>query len=277
MAVLGSLFDRAESLGTPYNALVSNLIDGAQLGLGLNALMLDAATSLVLPPTVFVVLQTPSMYDDVPFFGQMLKSIIECQPKSVTGVDFGYTLDVSPTPVGHDGQNLDVPTKAKRTTVNPSFVFQEVSGNLIWNVFRKWLTDIQNPDTNASMSTIAIPHTYTMTTYSMTMMAIQFDPTMLPENIIDAACYCNMFPTATGELGLERQIATSKTIERTIPFTAIVQHNDYVRALATDIAASLQLVRVNFNLAGTPTSNINPEIAASGIAAEAASALRTWI
>lgn len=277
MPGFGSLLTKAGMLGVPNDAKVSNLIDGAQLGIGLNAMFLDASTAQVLPPVVLVVLQTPSMYDNMPFIGRMIKSVIECQPKSVTGIDFGYNLETAESPAGHDGQQQAVPLKTKRTPVSPSFVFQEVQGNLIWNLIRKWIMDIQHADTNAAMAGISIPHTYTSTTYSMTMMAIQFDPTWLPENIIDAACYTNMFPTSTGELGFERQIATAKTIERTIPFTAIVQNNDYVRALARDIATALQLVKINYNLARTPVPGINALIANSGLANEAIAARNQWV
>ena len=265
MADNNVLLSNMQDLGVMDYTKVGNLQVGAQLGIGSYHPNLDAATPVVFTPTVLLVLQTPTMYDENRTnMAKMIKAVIEGHPKAVTGIDFEYQLDLSPTPIGHDGQNMNVPTKAKRSEVNPSFVFQEVSGNMIWNMFRQWIWDIQNPDTNAAMVGMNNPGPYVMSTYAMTMMAIQFDPTMLPENIIDAAIYTNMFPTGTGTLGLERTIATSKAPERTINFTAIVQHNDKIRAIAKTIAEELNYAKVNYNYATPFTAEVKGNIKEAG-------------
>lgn len=264
------------NLGVADNTVVGNLIDGSQLGVGLQASMLDSATPLVFPPTVLVVLQTPTMYDNTPEMSRMIKSIIESHAKTVSGIDFNYTLETADSPVGHDGQMMAVPTKSKRSAVEPSFVFQEVAGNLIFNIARKWITDIQHPDTNASMASLDFTGNWTMTTYAMSMMAIQFDMTMKPENILEAAFYTNMFPISTGDIGLERTISASKIMDRTINFKAIVQQNDYTRYLAKTIAEDLQIVKVNYNLARTGATEINSIIADSGLAHEVTAALANY-
>ena len=129
----------AVGLGLGENQIAANMIKGSQLGVGLQAKNLDAATPLVFNPAVLVVLQVPTMYNRDEKTGQMIKQLIESHAKSVTGIDFGYTLETQEQPVGHDGQNMQVPTKAKRSAVTPSFVFPEVTGNLVWNLFRQWL------------------------------------------------------------------------------------------------------------------------------------------
>lgn len=273
MADNNVLLRNMTDLGVLTNTNVANLKVGAQLGVGLYAPNLDAATPLVLTPTVLVVMQTPTMYNNRPNMSSMIKAVIEGHPRAVSGIDFGYTLETSPTPVGHDGQNLLVPTKAKRSEVSPSFVFQEVTGNLIWNMFRQWLTDIQNPDTNASFAQIEDPGAYVMSTYSMSMLAIQFDPTMLPENIIDAAFYTNMFPLGTGDLGLERTIATSKAIERTINMSALVQHNDQIRAMAVTVAEQLQIVKADYTKATPYRSDVESSLTKFGYQFEAGRAI----
>lgn len=269
-----TILSNVAELGISANSKAANLINGAQLGVGLNASTLDAATPQVFTPAVILVMQLPTMYDKKPQLGRMIKAAIESHAKTVSGLDFSYTLDVSPTPVGHDGQNLDVPTKTKRSQTNPSFTFQEVTGNLIWNLFRQWMWDIQHPDTNASFASLGTEVTsYTMSAYSMSMMAIQFDATMRPENILDAVFYTNMFPTTTGELGIERQIATTKVVDRTIPFSALVQHNDYVRKVAVDMATKLQLQKVNYNWSRTGTSTVQSSISDSGLQKQANEAI----
>jgi hypothetical protein len=236
--------------GVGTNTAFADLRKGGQLGVGFNAANLDAASPLPFSPTFFIVLHLPTMYDSDKEFGKMLKSIIENCPKQISGIDFGYQLDVAKTPNGHDSQEQSTPTKTKRSAVNPSMVFQEVTGNLIWNVFRKWIFDINDPDTYASMAHIqGGAQNYVSSAYSMTCMAIQFDPTMAPEQIIDAAIYTNMFPTQTDNIGFERNIGNTVIRERTIQFEAIVRHNAYVRSLAVQIAKQLQLAKADYRYA----------------------------
>lgn len=249
---------------TKYPSQVANVIDGAQLGMGVQITRLDAATPLVFNPAVLVVTQTPSMWDNFPYAQKMLKSLVEQHAKSVSGIDVSYTLETATTPVGWDGQELKVPTRATRAAVDPSFTWQELTGNLVWNFIRKWIFDIQHPDTNASLMSAVIGDNSTgstngassniikpwlMSSFSMSMLAIQFDPTMRPENVIDGFYYTCMFPTATGDFGLERTHGTTKAMERSVPFTGLVQHNDNTKWLAQEVATLLQFHKVNYNKA----------------------------
>jgi hypothetical protein len=266
-----NIIQQAVNLGLGPDQVAANLLVGSQLGVGLRAANLDAATPLVFTPAVLIVLQVPTMYNSEPQVGNMIKSLIESHAKSVTGIDFGYTLDTHGEPVGHDGQQIMVPTKAKRTTVNPSFTFPEVTGNLVWNLFRQWLVDIQDPDTNASMSRFSDKDiTFMSSAYAMSMLAIQFDPTMKPEQIIDAALYTNMFPTDPGGvLGMERQIAQSKAMERTVTFTGHVQHNKATRALGVKIATELKLAKIRYEYMPASMSSVDEGIKDSGLKKEA--------
>lgn len=267
-----NIIQNAVGLGLGDEQRAANMIKGSQLGVGLQAATLDAATPLVFNPTVLVVMQVPTMYNKSPEVGQMIKQLIESHAKSVTGIDFGYTLETQEQPVGHDGQQMQVPTKSKRSAVTPSFVFPEVTGNLVWNLFRQWMVDIQDPDTNASMARFEDQDiTFMSSAYAMSMLAIQFDPTMKPENIIDAAFYTNMFPTDPGgQLGLERQISQSKAMERTVTFTGHVQHNRATRELGIKIATELKLAKINYYTAArTPIDAVDEGIVDTGLQAEA--------
>ena len=241
---------------------------GLQLGSGLNGPMLDVATPCTFTPVVIVVMSTPAMYtvDGKPTrMATLIKDLIESHAKQVTGIDFGYTLGTQQSPVGHDSQEMMVPAKTTRSQVSPSFVFAELSGNLVFNTFKKWIWDIQHPDTNASMAQVRYPGAYTMSAYAMSMMAIQFDPTMRPDHIIDAAYYTNMFPLQTGEIGFERTIGQVKHPERTINFSGIVQHNDYIKSLAMSVAEQLSLHKHNYNIAPPGRSAISKDISELGL------------
>ena len=181
-------------------------------------------------------------------FGIFLMELMESHAKSVSGLDFNYSLDsAGETPVGHDSQNMSVPGKTKRSSAQPSFTFQELQGNLIHNAFLKWITDISPADHYASMASVNFPGAWCMSAYSMSMVAIQFDPTMLPDRIVDAAFYSNMWPQGTGgDVGFERQIGSMRFPERSITFSSIVHHNPYTKLLGMEIARQLKLHTVDY-------------------------------
>lgn len=256
--------ENAVQLGLGVGQRAANILKGGQLGAGFNTRNLDAATPLTFNPTVIVVLQTPTMYNansDNSKVGKTVKALMETHAKQVTGIDFGYTLEVADQPFGHDGQNIQVPTQTKRSAVNPSFVFHELKGNLVWNLFNRWVKDIQDPDTNASMARLNTPNglDYVSSAYSMTCMAIQFDPTQHANHIIDAAIYTNMFPTDPGgQIGFERTIGQTKVMERTVTFSAIVLHNDFTRTLGKAIATEMNINKYAYdNVLVTPNDLAN--------------------
>jgi hypothetical protein len=273
------ILEQAVALGMGENQIAANLTHGSNLGVGLREVSLDAATPLVFTPTVFVVMHTPSMYTNTGngIVGTTIKTLIETHAKSVSGIDVTYSLETSESPVGHDGQQQQVPTQSKRAAVNPSFTFTEVTGNLVWKLFVQWMTDIQDPDTNASMARFNDDTLQFMsTTYSMAMMAIQFDPSGLAKNIIDAAFISNMFPTDPGgSLGLERNIATSKTMDRTVTFSGHIQHNKRTREMGVEIAGFLQDAKARYSGERGPYLNeVDQAIVESGIKKEVDDLLR---
>jgi hypothetical protein len=267
------LLQEAVALGLGEGQVGANLDHGSNLGVGLREVSLDAATPLVFTPTVFIVMHTPSMYTNTGnnIVGETIKTLIETHAKSVSGIDVTYSLETSETPVGHDGQQLQVPTQSKRAAVNPSFNFTEVTGNLVWNLFVQWMKDIQDPDTNASMGRFDDQDLQFMSsTYSMSILAIQYDPSQLAKNIIDAAFISNMFPTDPGgSLGLERNIGASNTKDRTVTFTGHLQHNKRTREMGVEIAKIMQDAKVRYSGERVPyLQEVNAELAATGIQKE---------
>lgn len=238
---------------------------GLQLGVGLNAPALDVATPAVFTPSVAVVMSVPAMYTGT-VMGTLIKNLIESHCKTISGVNVDYTLNnESASIVGHDTQNMSVPTKTIRTQQTPSMTMQELSGNIVYETFTKWMWDISHPDTYVSMAGNVFPGAWTMSAYSMSMMIIQFDPTMRPDRILGAAFISNMFPSTVGEFGFERSLGTVNVRERSITFApAIIQHNAYIRDMAVKVAQNLQLHTVNYDYApptfgdrrGYPTSDL---------------------
>ena len=264
---------QADLSGVGQTATMPRFRENFNLGMGINAPMLDVATPCTYTPAVIVVTSVPAMYmlngAQPTVMAQLTKDLMETHAKNVTGLDFGYTLGVDTgSNAGMDGQMFGVPTKTTRSQPSPSFVFTELSGNLVYNWAKKWIWDIQHPDTNASMTQVQFPGAYTMSAYAASFMVIQFDPTMRPDRIIDAAHYVNVFPTATGDIGFERTIGTVKPIERTVSFNAIVQHNPYIKSLAIAIAEKLQLHQHNYNVAPPNKITVDRQLGGLGLEGE---------
>lgn len=245
-----AVIEAATSLGVSPDTRVANAARSGQLGNGVKLTKLDGAAPAVFNPVVCIVLSVPSIFHRYPKFIEMLVSLIESHAKSISGIDISYTLETADVTIGHDGQTWKVPTRVTRSSVSPSFSFTELHGNLIWNLIRQWLFAIQHPDTNSSIMSAVVPSSSDMpewlpSTYSMSMLCIQYDPTGLPDRIYDAYIIENMIPTETGEAGFERSIGTTKTMERSIPFTGYLQHNQNTRLLGIRTAKLLALHRIN--------------------------------
>lgn len=240
------ILQNMSALGIRDTAYAVNTNIGGQLGLGMRAPYLDAASPLVLPPVVPIVLHVPGMYANDEKMMFVLKNLWECYSKSITGIDLEYTADTDDTPVGHDGQNMSVPKKIKRTGINPSVTFQELMGNIVWNVHRKWMTDFSDPDTNFSYIGMEGNLNIIPSDYSMSVLFIQYDLTGRPDNIIDAFIVSNIFPQTTGPLGSEKNIGDSRIIDRNITYTGIIHHNETIRQMAFDVSTAMNYHKIKY-------------------------------
>lgn len=272
---------QASVSGVRQQAMMPSFRGNMQLGMGINAPFLDVATPCSFTPAVIVVTSVPAMYMEngskPTVMAQLTKELMESHAKAVSGIDFGYTLSVDTSAnVGMDSQMFGVPGKTTRNQPSPSFTFTELSGDLVFNWAKKWLWDINHPDTNVSMAQVQFPGAYTMSAYAASFMVIQFDPTMRPDRIIDAAHYVNVFPTGTGDIGFERTIGNVKVMERSIPFHAIVQHNPYIKSLAMAIAEKLQLHVHNYNVAPPNKLSVDRHLSELGLEGEMVDR-RAWI
>ena len=173
-----------------------------------------------------------------------------------------------------------MPTNSKRTQVNPTFVWQELKGNLVWNFIRLWIELIKSPDTQASkMSAIKANDAMTpqlMSYFTMDVMFIQFDETMRPENIIDAFFISNMWPQETGMAGWKRTVGQSEMPERSIPFHGIVQHNRNTYEAGRFLARALAMHTINYDYATPLATKVESEVEDEGLAREVAADLRDF-
>lgn len=262
-----ALLDKVVGMGSHLSGTVANVSRSGQNGTGVRLTKLDGATPLAFNPCIPLVLTVPTMWNKFPQKQEILRALMETHARNISGINFSYALETDPKQIGHDGQQMDTPTKSTRSQPSPSATFTEYTGNIIYNFFKDWIFDIQHPDTNASgLPAMGVENSdmpgWTMSAYAMSMLFIQPDPTGLPERIIDAFIICNMFPKDIGEIGFERQLGTTTIPERTINFTGIVQHNNNTKELGIRMMKLLGLHRINYSnsLPGV-TGSVNPSIA----------------
>lgn len=280
-AYANGLIGNAGQLGATDTDTIADIQYGAQLGVGPNLPQIDGATPLIMAPTVAIVTHIPTMFNNVQYAPQTLKALVERHAKEISGIDFGYQLEGSPTPVGQDGQELHMPTNAKRTPVTPTFTWQELQGNLVWNFHKNWIEMIKDPDTQASIlsstNITSIMSPMLLSSFTMDVLFIQFDPTMRPENIIDAWFITNMWPQETGLIGAKRQIGRSEMPERQIAYYGVLQHNRNTKAVGQIIATTLGLHKANYDFAMPFSSAIDDKITNMGLQEESTTEQKTFV
>lgn len=241
-------FNRGSNLGlyAGGSELITDMEFSGQLGFGIKAGALDGATPLVLPPAVIYVTQTPHMWDlseEGVVLARCVKSMFETHAKSVSGIEIGYTLESGQQPVGHDGQQMDAPTVSKRAAVNPSFTYGEVTGNLVFRVHQTWIWDMADPDTQVSLTRIpeadVLP--FTMSTYALSFIALQFDQTYTAKRLLGAIYITNVYPQGTGDYGIKREIGQAAVQDRPITYTGLAIENEFIYELGKEIAGTLGL------------------------------------
>lgn len=253
-AVISSVDDLV-SLGGVRFGMTGDLQKGGQNGLGARVMSVDGATPQPFPPAVVVVIHEPTMWDNgYVTLQQQHKSLWEQHAKSITNIDFGYQMDEHSLIYGHDGQQYSMPTKNKRSAVSPTIAMDEILGNLSWNIHALYLKHLCHPDTCASvLSAInenGIPP-WVWSTFTFSVCVILPDATALYNRILDAYVITNMWPTATGMIGAQKELGTYTVPQRSYEHKGIVTHNENTRELGRLIFAALNYHKTNFDYAVT--------------------------
>lgn len=278
---LNPLVSNAGRLGATPSSRIANIVDGAQLGFGPHLPLLDAGAPLVLPMATPIVLNAPTMFQYVDGMEAVLKTLIERQVTNVDGIDFTRTTEVQGTPIGHDGQQQQIPTAGRRSQPSPSMTFRDVTGGLVYRFFELWANMTIDADTQASTLAGIIGDEVDLlpqlpSSYSMDMLVIQFDMTYRPKNIVDAAIYTAMFPTDIGGPGFRREAGNSTFVERNIQFAAVVQHNSNTRLIGQQVAEVLGMHRVNYDRAVPVAQAIHQRLADQGRRREVIESINTF-
>jgi hypothetical protein len=259
------LYERAAELGTI--GPTANVGESGQMGAGPDVLKLDASTPLVLNDIIVVVLSVPGFWNKNPMAQQVLKNIMEVQAKSVSGIDLNYRVNSNAVQYSRDGQQLNMPANVTREAVSPTFTYNEFVGSPIWNFHRKWIFNIQHPDSQVSALSAEndekIP--WLLSTISASIAIIQPDPTGHYDNIIEGAIITGLYPQETGSFGWKKDVSgTPETPERSITYNGIIHHNDTTRETCKSLLKLLNFHKPNFQKAANYDS-VDSNIARYGI------------
>ena len=257
------------AFGNPHFGDVLNIQQGGQLGIGPRVVAMDGGTPLALNACHVYVLQMPRFWDRFPATQRAYKSMIELNASNIDGIDLNYTLEFGDVEAGQDGQMASMPLKTKRAPVSPSITLNEIGGNLFWNMNYLWLKHINHPDTNASLLSALYDDSYdendgvpawVWSTFTMTWLVIQPDPTGLPSRMVEAAVITNMIPTETGNLGMKRGVSQAEVAKRTVSYKGQITHSESTRELGRLVMEAVQAHKPNLDFALTwdgTRANIN--------------------
>jgi len=257
----------ATGLATNNSSIANLNAAGGQYGVGPIFATLSASSPMVFPRAVCVVTETPRMYDNNLAFAYFIKTMMESGARSISGIDLSYTMDSDPVEVGRDGQQIEMPTKAKRQQVSPNIMYPEYIGNPIWNCHHKWLTDTQDPDTDAIglKNTLDRGEQYDFRLFGATMFVMQPDVTFQASRLVNSWIITNVWPKATGDLGAKVEMTGTHVPERNINYSGFLIHNSDTIAMGQILWAQMQLETVNFRKLATGLGSVNKNIENSGL------------
>lgn len=266
----GAIHASGGVFGASPSSYIANLADGGQLGFGPLLPNLDANTPPVFLPLQLVVTHVPTIFKYIPNGIEIFKALFETHLVSLTGLDFTYSMDVDGTPVGRDGQMMNVPTKQMRSQISPVAMWPEKIGNVVFNFGRVWMDAMHDVDTQASSMAGIIPTGTALpplvaSMYAADIMLIQYDSTYRPENIIDAFALTNFFPTEIGSPDYQLNATETHRPDRNFTFTCIVQHNRNTVNVAKSLATLTNLHQINYQDALPIAQSIESELSGEGM------------
>lgn len=250
------------------NASIANLnAAGGQYGVGPIYSTLSASSPMVFPRAVITVVNTPRMYDNNLSFAYFLKTMMETLARQVSGIDLNYTLDSHGIEMGRDGQQLEMPTKSKRGQVSPQFTYPEYIGNPIWNAHYKWMTDTQDPDTDAIglKNTLARGEQFDIGLFGLTFFVMQPDVTFQASRLINSWIITNVWPKTIGDFGAKVEMTGTQVMERSMNYSGYLIHNNDTIAVGQQLWNTMQLEAVNFRKLATGIGSVQENIKNSGL------------
>lgn len=200
---------------------------------------------LVESPTAFQNLDQPD------YWVGTLRSLVELQALSITGLNMEWTIETSDAnPVGGGGQVQEEFTNVTVQRSNPTFRWNERYGLAIYNFLTGWVRYcMMDPESKvASVNTIpgnAVPDMLA-DRYAATMAFIEPDPT---HTKVNKAWLCtNMYPKNSigGSLGGQRELTQGGEIGTLdVEFACLAQQGSGVIAFCQQLLNSINITNAN--------------------------------
>lgn len=220
----------------------------------------NARVILLSAPKMFYNLTSPEKWIGA------LKALLEVHPKSVTGFDFGLTLNTATHEVGAGGQLQHEPVKTVRADSSPSFIYQSKVGRPEQRLFDTWIRMILDPNTTYSSAlywndiggssrTSVNDGTFFADQYAATILV--FEPNQSFSKVEKACIVHNFFPLTTGPVIMESNPVDDLQLEELqINFSGIVDPCDGAVYLAQQILDEIRTNVLGANPCTTKVSSV---------------------
>ena len=250
-------------------APVVDLRQGAQMGPSTDFTSYISNTPYVRRNLIAILIEAPTGFQDLDnpdIYVGTLKSLIEVQAQSITGLNSQLDLTFEEVPVGGAGEFQETVSDSKRNRSVPSFTWAEKYGKPISKFLRHWITMlIMDPSTKypAVLARKGRALTDILPDYnSCTVLFIEPDPT--GTKVLEAWLCTNMQPKSTGPIEGSRDLTSpGQKVELNIEFTAITQVGEGVNAFAQRQLDALHLGGMNPNQHKAFINAVTPDVNAA--------------
>jgi hypothetical protein len=266
--VPGTMFGQ-QAFVLPTDAPVTDLRQGAQMGPSVDYTTWISNTPYVRRNLIALLIEAPTGFQDLEnpeIWIGCLKTLVETQPLSITGLNSQVDLTHEEVPVGGAGEMQETPSDSKRTRSTPTFTWAERYNKPISKFLRGWISLlIMDPNTKypAVLASKGRALTDILPDYNtMTVLFIEPDPT--GTRVVEAWLCANMQPKSTGPIEGSRDLTSpGQKVELSIEFTAFTQVGEGVNMFAQKRLDALHLSGMNPNQHKAFINAISPDVEAA--------------
>lgn len=269
MARLPGTLLGTQAFATNNEAPLVDLRQGATMGAAVDYNSWISNTPYVRRHLIALVIEVPSGFvdlDNPEIWRGCLKTLVETQAQSITGLNSQVDLTHEEVAVGGAGEMQETPSDSKRTRSTPTFTWVERYGKPISKFLRGWINLlIMDPNTKypAVLASKGRALTDILPDYN-TMTVLFIEPDATGTQVVEAWLCTNMQPKSTGPIEGSRDITSpGQKVEMSIEFTAITQVGEGVNLFAQKRLDALHLGGMNPNQHKAFMNAVSPDVNAA--------------
>lgn len=276
---MGKLTSKHLAENTAYNrgdfstAPVLDLREGGHFGHMTLPSEYISAASYIPNNIVCLLVDAPKGFQVLPNAEEMvatLKSLVEEQARTISGLTSTLTVDSSEVPLGGAGEVHQDISNVTRARTTPSFTWPEKIGRPINLFMEYWIEQLgMNAETkipdivaNDALSRPVVPEDFLPDFRAMTCLFFEPDPSF--SRVVKAWLSTNMFPLSGGENTGTRDLTTaSALVEHSIDFTASTFTGRSVSEFAQEMLDGLNLTGISPNIREVYPREIHADVRAA--------------